>query len=271
MKLAYPITTPEIRGRLLAWSGSATSVGANLRSLGYDAVELFVRDPEAFDQDAFARDLDQAGVGVVAVGTGPVAVHDGLTFTESEASRRATAIRRTCAIIDFATRWGAQVNVGKLRGMTGGDASAEARRDEAFHVVCEHAKSRGVAITLEPQCRAVIDNLNDSLQALQWLRSMRRSNLKLMLDSFHMRAEDTLPPSGVFAAAKDALIHIHLSDTKRLPPGRGEIDFPGFLAALRDIGYDGGLTVEIEQQPDSCGAAAEAVRFLRPLIPSSKP
>ena len=48
----------------------------------------------------------------------------------------------------------------------------------------------------------------------------------------------------------DRLLHVHARDgdgliTYRLPPGMGVIDWHGLIEALRDVGYDGALSLEM--------------------------
>ncbi len=265
MKLAYPVATPEVAGRLLAWSGSIEDIAASLADLGYSGVELFVRDPAGFATAPLAAALDAHRLAVAAIGTGPVAAHDRLTFTDPAPAARAAALARACAIVDLAADLGSQVNVGKLRGRVGHHPDAPRWRDDGFKVMCEHAQRRGVRVTLEPQHRGIIDNLNSTAESLAWLEALALPGLGLMLDSYHMRHEDPSPTEAL-ASAREHLLHIHISDTDRRPPGRGAIDFPRFLQALRGLGYDGFLTVEIEQTPDSAQAAADAAAFLRPLL-----
>jgi sugar phosphate isomerase/epimerase len=265
MKLAYPVATPEVSGRLLAWSGEIAALAPALRDLGYAGVELFVRDPHAFATAPFLATLEKHALAVCALGTGPVAVHDRLTFTDPDAAVRAAAVARTVAIVELAARCGAQVNVGKLRGNVAGRPDAPTWRDDAFRQVCAAADARGVTVTLEPQCTAVIDNLTTTADALAWLDRMNLPNLQLMLDTYHMHAEDPCPAASL-VAARARLVHIHLSDTRRLAPGRGAIDFPTLLRVLRALDYRRFLTVEIEQQPDSAAVAGDAAGHLRTLL-----
>lgn len=265
MKLAFTVATPEVTGRTLAWTGPVDAIARALADLGFAGAELFVRDPAQFDAEAVARALADNGLSVAAVGTGPAAVDDRLSFTAPSPEARDAAVRRTCAIVDFAERFGAQVNIGKLRGNTQGSPQASAWRDDAFRAVCSHAAQRGVIITLEPQHRGIIDNLNSTKEAIEWIDALALPNLRLMLDSFHMQVEDPDLPGSLLAAGR-LLHHIHLSDTLRLPPGLGEIDFPVFLRTLRSLGYDRYLTVEIEQKPDSPTAAALAASHLKGLL-----
>ena len=47
------------------------------------------------------------------------------------------------------------------------------------------------------------------------------------------------------------------------PVGEGDVDFEKYFAALKDIGYDGYLTVERETGDDPEADIAKAMRFLR--------
>ncbi|MEM9659440.1 MAG: sugar phosphate isomerase/epimerase, partial [Planctomycetota bacterium] len=49
--------------------------------------------------------------------------------------------------------------------------------------------------------------------------------------------------------------------------GDGEIDFPPIVAALAEVGYDGGVHVELSRHSrDGPAAAQRAYAFLQPLI-----
>ncbi len=257
MKLAYPVTTPEIEQPLLAFSGEPEKVFADLKPIGYQGIEPFISDPNRFEADGFLRAAENAGLEIAAVGTGPVAVIDELVFSDPNESRRQQCLDRIKSIIDFTAQAGSQLNVGKLRGPVGNDSEAIARRDSAFHEICRYAAKKGTIITLEPQSKSVIDNLNGSQESLDWIEQMDEPNLHIMLDTFHMRNEDPDPLSG-FEMAGHHLLHIHFSDTDRLAPGRGGINFPPIVQKLRDLNYDRYITLEISQKPNQGAAATEA-------------
>ena len=68
---------------------------------------------------------------------------------------------------------------------------------------------------------------------------------------------------------QDYALHYHLEDIaatrvhQHLVPGRGAIDFDATLAAIRQTGYEGWLTVELYPYLDDPDAAArEAKEFL---------
>lgn len=268
MKLAYPIATPEIDVPLLAYAGETEAALTELKAMGYQAIEPFVRDPNAFDAEAFALAVADSGLQVATVGTGPVQMIDQLVFTVADTARRQAALDRTKAIIDFAARLSSSINVGKLRGPLGHHPTEAAqRRDDAFREICRYAAQREVIVTLEPQSRSVIDNLNTTAESLAWIEQMQTDNLFVMLDTFHMANEDPDPAASI-RQAQPFLLHVHFSDSERLAPLEGKIDFPPIVSALAEIGYQGAITVEIAQKPDQATAARLAQQNVARLLNS---
>jgi len=51
-----------------------------------------------------------------------------------------------------------------------------------------------------------------------------------------------------------------------LPLGEGDVDFPAWLAALHEIGYQGFLTIEREVGEDPETDIRKAVEYLKKLI-----
>lgn len=269
---AYPLATPEIEGQLLAWRGDPAAACDRLCELGYTAIEPFVRDPAAFDENAFERAVTSSGLKVAAVGTGPVAVHDGLTFTHHKPEIRQQAVDRTRRVIDFAARFGAQVNVGKLRGNIGRERQEETCqwRDAAFRSICEHADAAKLCVTLEPQNRFIIDNLNTTHESLEWIEKMQIHNLKIMLDTFHMLIEDSSAVASI-VQARNLLLHIHFADIRRMAPGCGSIDFRTILHVLHALPYSDYISVEVIQYPDQDTIAAKAISQLKQLLQTLHP
>lgn len=267
MKLAYTVGTPDTHGKMLAYRGDFTEICAILKDIGYSGLELFVRDPHEMDVNKIENIIERYGLEVAAVGTGPVVSEDKLTFTAPDAAVRAAAIERTKAIVDFAARFGAQVNVGKLRGdlMAGNlDQSREWGR-HAFQVICSRAQAKGVNITIEPQNRFVINNLNTTQQALAWVRELEIPNLYLMLDVFHMHIEDRSIVASLIEA-KDYNIHLHFAENNRGIPGDGHIDFREIVRVIKALGYNRYISLEIDQIPDSYQAAKVSFDYLYPIL-----
>jgi hypothetical protein len=66
--------------------------------------------------------------------------------------------------------------------------------------------------------------------------------------------------------ARDFLGHIHFADSNRRYPGAGHVPFGEVLEALRLIGYDDFITMEVKQEPDPTTAARRAAQYVRALL-----
>jgi len=267
MKLAYTVGTPDTRGNMLAYRGDLPEICTILRDIGYDGTELFVRDPRELDVRQITGAMEKTGLEVPVVGTGPVVAEDKLTFVHADENVRKAAVERAKLVVDFAALFGAQVNVGKLRGdilPTLRDQSW-AWMKQSVSAVCEYGYKRNVNITIEPQNRFVINNLNTTQQALAWIRELQQPNLFVMLDVFHMHIEDRSMAASI-VEAKEYNVHVHFAENNRGIPGAGQINFPDIVRVLKATGYDRYITLEIDQLPDSYQAARAAFNYLQALM-----
>jgi len=46
----------------------------------------------------------------------------------------------------------------------------------------------------------------------------------------------------------------------------GHIDFPAVLSALKEIGFDGPIGIEVLPKPDDHSAAKKAISYLRSIL-----
>ena len=91
------------------------------------------------------------------------------------------------------------------------------------------------------------------------------SCFQLMIDLFHMNIEDASLELSILEA-KESLKHLHLCDSNRHPPGKGNLDFKAIIDVLRRISYAGFLSGEIVPLTDHHTAAKDMIGFLKPLL-----
>ena len=81
------------------------------------------------------------------------------------------------------------------------------------------------------------------------------SNVGLLLDAWHWHHAGA-STADIIAAGKDRIVHVHFDDAPKLPPeqikdderlmpGEGVINLTGLLKALKQIGYQDALSVEV--------------------------
>ncbi|MGI6853950.1 sugar phosphate isomerase/epimerase family protein [Mesorhizobium sp. 1B3] len=263
MKLAYMYATPEVApAHVTAIQGDAAACFARIRELGYEGVELLVRDPRAIDHGLIERQLADAGLAMPAVCTGEVYGEDGLSLADPDPARRAKTLERMIAAMDLAARFGAMVNVGRMRGRY--QDGIEPARTEAW--VSEGMQAAADArpttrIVLEPVNRHYANFLMRTAEAARFVRRLGRSNIGLMLDLAHITIEGEVHRESV-AEAGDLFWHYHVCDSDRKAVGHGEWDIAAALNDLDAIGYDGWITAEHFQIPDAKTAMAQSIRWL---------
>jgi len=176
-------------------------------------------------------------------------------------------VERAKKIVDFASQFDCPMSIGKLRGEIDKADSDQswAWMKEGFEQVCEYAQKVGIEVALEPQSRTAMNNLHTTLDALSFLESINLSNLKLMLDVYHMNMEgESISES--FKRSSEQLIYLHVADSNRKAPGKGTYDFEEVIQALLSLNYKGFITPEINQAKDSYSEAKSAFDFLTGAI-----
>ena len=134
------------------------------------------------------------------------------------------------------------------------DAVVDATRQVGAHAA---TRQRELAIELLPFEFSFINSL-DTME--RFLDEVGLANVKATIDISHfwlMR----IPPAEVAKRLKGRVAHVHMSDCDGtnhgdMPPGRGNTPFADYLAAIRETGFVGAASIELEFPPDPKGMAA---------------
>jgi sugar phosphate isomerase/epimerase len=269
MKLGIVISTQLTRFDAVAFQGRALDHLRYVAGLGYDGVELAVRDPALLDVAALEAALAQANLVVVAIGTGQAWTDEQLSFTSPDPAVRAAALRRFQSQLALAARLKAMVIVGLIRGRTppgAARAQALAWLAEALRAGAAAAAELGVELVVEPLNRYETDLVNTVAEGLALLDQVGAGNVGLLADTFHMNIEERSLEDSLRRAGP-RLRHFHAADSNRHYPGAGHLDFPRLLAALRATGYRGWVSVEVLPEPSAEAAAERALDTLRRSLP----
>jgi sugar phosphate isomerase/epimerase len=114
---------------------------------------------------------------------------------------------------------------------------------DSLGVLGVHANSEGVELYLEPLNRYEDHMVNRLEEAASLIEELSIDAVRIVADSYHMNIEESDPAAALQAAAP-YLGHVQASDSNRLEPGAGHIDWALFGATLRSIGYSGTVAVE---------------------------
>lgn len=166
---------------------------------------------------------------------------------------------------------------------------------QVFTELVKYAEDRGVRLAIE-NCPMVQwpSGRNVAISPKVWEKLfdlVPSSNLGLCFDPSHLiwQGIDYLAAARRFG---DKIFHVHAKDAEILQhqlavkgifgqgwwrdriPGWGQVDWPAFISALREAGYDRGINIEHEDKLLGFGGSQEEVkkglllgyRHLRPLI-----
>ncbi len=220
--------------------------------LGYDAVELHIRDPKTIDVDEVEGLLEQYRLTVPTIGTGQAYGEEGLSFADPDPEIRKSAVERIKDQVDLAVRLKIpRVTIGLIRGTI--KAGMDQARAEKLFVDCLTeclAYNPRVTLILEPINRYETLLYNDTASTREVIEKIGRSNLQMLIDTFHMNIEEVDIVKSIYGV-KDHISHVHFADSNRWPPGCGHINFKEILGALAKIGYEGAISAEILPKPSS--------------------
>jgi sugar phosphate isomerase/epimerase len=137
---------------------------------------------------------------------------------------------------------------------SGGKSGDPEETEKAFKYIqelAEVANTWGITLAVKPHVGACVYNTET---ALQFLNKMDSPSIGINFDPSHLhRAGDHTPSAALDLG--DRIVHSHFRDCPHraqspgLPeqqiPGRGEIDIIGTLQALKEVGYDRVLDLEV--------------------------
>ena len=113
---------------------------------------------------------------------------------------------------------------------------------EGLRAIREHASVEGVRIALESLNRFETNFLNRHDQALLLAQEVG-DDVGVCLDVYHMNMEEANVLQA-FRNAGDRLFDVHVADNNRMACGQGQFDWGAIIGTLKEIGYDGSITVE---------------------------
>ena len=244
--------------------------GINAASnLGYDGVEISIRDSKEFDQKKLIKTLDSLNLKVYSIATGQSFFTDGYSFSSEDKDKRTNAIKRMKGHIDFAQVLSCSLVVGGILGNVkvkfGTGTDIEKRIIGCFRQCLEYAKEKNVIILFEPINFYLTYFVCTLDEGAKFIKSFGYDNIELIPDTHHMHMEEK---SIVESLAKhiDLIHYIHFSDSNRQAPGFGNIDYQNVVNTLRQQKFNGVISFEILPLPEDMVAAKQAIKYLKSLL-----
>ena len=231
------------------WSGgfdrSNIPLLAEIKAHGFDAAELPLFDPASFQAADIRRGLEQNGLEctICSVLTG------GTNAISDDAGVRAKTRTHMENIIKAGAEVGAKMIAGPLYSPVGYLPGRRRNADEwKWAVDCYQSLGPVLAehkmnIAIEPLNRFETYFLNTAADAAKLCDEINHPNVGILCDTFHSNIEEKDIGQAYRTCGKH-LKHVHTCENDRGIPGSGHVEWPSVFQALRDMKYDGYLTIE---------------------------
>ncbi|KAA3644713.1 MAG: sugar phosphate isomerase/epimerase [Chloroflexi bacterium] len=239
-----------------------------LKEMGFDRIEVAVEDPALVDLAALKAALEKSGMKAIMCGAfGP-----GRNLSSLDPGERANAEAYLKWMIDAAAELDAGPVIGPMYSAVGKDRlEDEAEREQEWGLavsglkeMCKYAAERGVRLAFEPLNRFETDMVNVIEQGLKLIADVGEPNLGMLIDTFHMHLEEKDSATAIRTAG-DRVFHVHAAENDRGVPGTGQVDWVAAFEALKDINYQG--VVSIESFTPEVKSIARAVCIWREIAP----
>ncbi len=237
-------------------------------SLGYDAIEIHLREDSIIDYERVLKLCGDYDVKIAAIVTGRLAVQEHVYLSDEDSVKAEKVMRGMKEYIHIAENLNSDIIIGWIRGQISEMQSRQEYEEilaRNLRDIALYAKQRNVRVFIEGINRYEINSFNSASEILNFIGKYSLDNTLVHLDTFHMNIEEDDIEKAIILC-KDKLGYMHFADSNRKFPGQGHIDFKKILKALEKIDYDGYLSVECLPLPTHEEAAKSAKDYLEKIL-----
>jgi len=237
-----------------AWLGSPVGRVEGIRrakDIGFDTYDLFLKDLTPNLKNDMRSALKKAGLPV------PTFIVFGYSLTDFNEDVRRYTTRWLKRQMDIGSYFDSDTMVLVL-----GEhilEKVELRPEvewgwalEGVRELADYARASGMKVALEfPAHKFSI--VHDVATMSAFLKDVEHDSVSANVDVSHLYLMGDAPET--IAKLRGRIGHVHFSDCNGrvhgdLPPGRGVVPLIDYLAALKDVGYTGPVSLELEWSPE---------------------
>lgn len=247
---------------------------AYAKKAGYDFVEIapftiakYVTEISAAERTRIKDLAAKTGIGISGLHWVLVQA-EGMYLTAPETETRAKTARYFTDLVDCcADLGGTRIIVGspKQRNVVDGVTYEQAWTwaTDVFRDAVKRAEDRGVVICFEPLSPVETNFVNTAADGIRFAEQFNSPGMSIILDVKAMCSEQKPIPQ-IIQESAGRFEYFHANDANLKGPGFGDIDFVPIAKALRDVNYNGTVSVEVfkfEEGPEVI--ATESRNYLR--------
>jgi D-psicose/D-tagatose/L-ribulose 3-epimerase len=220
------------------------------KSLGFEVVDIGILNPAAlenFPTKGVKEKVKETGIEVVILSP----MSRDANLIDPDPDIRKNAVEFLKKLVDVSVEVDSKIVAGEICEAVGYLTGKPRTTDEwnwsveGMREVGLYAKDTSdVDLAVEVVNRFETHFLNTAEDAVKYCKDVGTGNIKVHLDSYHMIREETSFREAVEVCGKEFLGYVHVCENNRGVPGTGLVPWEDFFRALKDIDYQGALTIE---------------------------
>jgi sugar phosphate isomerase/epimerase len=174
---------------------------------------------------------------------------EGLYINHTDSSIRSRTARYFCDLVQFCADLGGTIMVAGspkqrnvMPGVTAEQAASWAL--DTFRDAIALAEEHRITICFEPLAPVETNFINTAAEAIAFTQRLNSPAFKIILDVKAMCSESK-PICQIIRESWPHFAHFHANDKNLKGPGFGDVDFQPIAATLKEVGYEGLVSVEV--------------------------
>jgi len=239
----------KIGMNLLLWgteiNQSLFPVLEEIKIIGYEGVEIPIFNTDPTHWISWRKKIDELELSAIAVTiNGPE--HNQIS---SDPSMRKKTLDRNKMALECAAILGSKLLTGPFHSALGVFSGTKASEEEKkwaaenLYSLTEYASTLDITLGLEYLNRFESYLVSCADELIDLINEINHPNCKMMFDSFHANIEEKNMATAIEKMGS-RLVHVQLSENDRSTLGKGHINFPEIINALKKINYQGMISIE---------------------------
>jgi len=234
---------------MLLWTDHFTSehygIVDELKQIGYQGIEIPLGEGDNAHYSSVGNHLSSCEMEVTCV----TSLLEDTNIASSNPSVRSAGLDRLKWAIDMANAANAKIICGPIHSAFAYFTNEPPTTDEKkwsvemLQKAGEYAQQAGVVLTPEALNRFECYLVNTMADLKELVDEVNHPNVQAIYDTHHANIEEKSQQKGILTI-QPHLHHMHISENDRGAPGEGQINWGEVFSTLKEINYDGWLTVE---------------------------
>jgi len=218
-----------------------------LKKYGYDGIEFAAEPYSISEQNKMLQLLEQYELTCTSL-CGIFSAERDLTSNNPETAGK--AIQYLKDSVDLGAKLGAPYMIVVPSPVGRTEPAPACSYEQAWknaivniRAAADYAKNKGISFVIEAINRYESYLVNNLTKAITFVQEIDHPSVWLMADLFHMSIEENNISASLRKAAP-YLKHVHIADNTREAAGLGYTDFKEIFYVLKEIEYQGAITME---------------------------